>query len=84
MIIRPPIRLGTNNKGSEHSVKSQTGQNFVINSAARVNTLFYCLDMLQLAGNATMQNTVEGVYAIGYASYTISLDGSRKFVINYA
>ena len=93
-----PIRLATN-EGPEQLVNPKTGQNFVVYSAARVNTPFYCLGMLQLVGNDPMQysswrkntagcvfhqNTVEGVYGTGHASYTSSPDGTETYVVYHA
>jgi hypothetical protein len=49
-----PVRLATN-EGPEQLVNPKTGQNFVVYSAARVNTPFYCLGMLELVGNDPMQ-----------------------------
>lgn len=42
-----PVRLATN-EGPEQLVNPHTGQNFVLYSAARVNTPFYCIGMLEL------------------------------------
>ncbi|KAI1321960.1 alpha-N-arabinofuranosidase 2 [Xylariaceae sp. FL0255] len=93
-----PIRLATN-EGPEQLTNPKTGQNFVIYSAARVNTPFYCLGMLELVGNDPMQyqswkkhtdgcvfhqNTVSGVYATGHASYTTSPDGSENYIVYHA
>jgi GH43 family beta-xylosidase len=93
-----PIRLATN-EGPEQLVNPKTGQNFVIYSAARVNTPFYCLGMLELVGNDPMQyqswkkhregcvfhqNTQAGIYATGHASYTTSPDGSEDYIVYHA
>lgn len=95
---RPDTRLATN-EGPQQLVNPTTGQNFVIYSAARVNTPFYCLGMLELVGNNPMeyqswrkhrdgcvfhQNTVAGVYATGHASFTTSPDGSENYVVYHA
>ncbi len=45
-----PGRLATN-EGPQQLVNPQTGQNFVLYSAARVNTPFYCIGMLELVGD---------------------------------
>ncbi|CAJ2500772.1 Uu.00g036250.m01.CDS01 [Anthostomella pinea] len=93
-----PIRLATN-EGPQQLTNPMTGQNFVIYSAARVNTPFYCLGMLELVGNDPMeytswrkhtagcvfhQNTVAGVYATGHASFTTSPDGSENYIVYHA
>ncbi|PSR88765.1 alpha-N-arabinofuranosidase 2 [Coniella lustricola] len=95
---RPDVRLATN-EGPQQLVNPVTGQNFVIYSAARVNTPFYCLGMLELVGNDPMeyqswrkhrdgcvfhQNTVEGIYGTGHASFTTSPDGSEDYLIYHA
>jgi GH43 family beta-xylosidase len=51
-----PIRLATN-EGPQQLTNPRTGQNFVLYSAARVNTPFYCIGMLELVGNDPMQYT---------------------------
>ncbi|KAI1864071.1 hypothetical protein JX265_007367 [Neoarthrinium moseri] len=93
-----PIRLATN-EGPQQLVNPKTGQNFVIYSAARVNTPFYCLGMLELVGNDPMeyqswkkhtegcvfhQNTKAGIYGTGHASYTTSPDGSEDYMVYHA
>jgi GH43 family beta-xylosidase len=92
-----PGRLATN-EGPEQLVNPTTGQNFVVYSAARVNTPFYCLGMLELVGNDPMQyqswrkndgcvfhqNTQAGVYGTGHASYTKSPDGTEDYVVYHA
>lgn len=95
---RPDTRLATN-EGPQQLVNPTTGQNFVIYSAARVNTPFYCLGMLELVGNDPMQyqswrkhkdgcvfhqNTLEGIYATGHASFTKSPDGSEDYLVYHA
>lgn len=47
---RPDTRLATN-EGPQQLVNPVTGQNFIVYSAARVNTPFYCLGLLELVGN---------------------------------
>ena len=91
-------RLATN-EGPEQLINPHTGQNFIVYSAARVNTPFYCLGVLELTGNDPMQyqswtkntagcqfhqNTETGVYATGHASYTTSPDGSEWYVVYHA
>lgn len=91
-------RLATN-EGPQQLTNPKTGQNFVIYSAARVNTPFYCLGMLELVGNDPMeyqswrkhrdgcvfhQNPSAGVYGTGHASYTTSPDGTESYVVYHA
>ena len=93
-----PIRLATN-EGPEQLINPKTGQNFVLYSAARVNTPFYCIGMLELVGNDPMQyqswrkhnencvfhqNTVAGIYGTGHASYTTSPDGTESYIVYHA
>ncbi|KAK9418872.1 hypothetical protein SUNI508_07644 [Seiridium unicorne] len=93
-----PVRLATN-EGPQQLVNPTTGQNFVIYSAARVNTPFYCLGMLELVGNDPMeyqswkkhtegcvfhQNTKAGIYGTGHASFTKSPDGSEDYLVYHA
>ncbi|KAI1094042.1 glycoside hydrolase family 43 protein [Rostrohypoxylon terebratum] len=93
-----PIRLATN-EGPQQLTNPKTGQNFVIYSAARVNTPFYCLGMLELIGDDPMeyqswrkhtagcvfhQNTAAGVYGTGHASFTTSPDGSENYIVYHA
>lgn len=93
-----PIRLATN-EGPQQLTNPQTGQHFVIYSAARVNTPFYCLGMLELVGNDPMeyqswkkhtggcvfhQNSVAGVYGTGHASFVSSPDGSEDYIVYHA
>ncbi|KAF2967969.1 hypothetical protein GQX73_g5638 [Xylaria multiplex] len=63
-----PIRLATN-EGPQQLTNPKTGQNFVIYSAARVNTPFYCLGMLEL---------------VGHASFTTSPDGLEDYIVYHA
>ncbi|KAL8364527.1 hypothetical protein RB595_003689 [Gaeumannomyces hyphopodioides] len=95
---RPDIRLASN-EGPQQLVNPKTGQNFVVYSAARVNTPYYCLGMLELVGNDPMEhsswrkhtqgclfhlNTAEGVYGTGHASFTTSPDGSEDYLVYHA
>lgn len=95
---RPDTRLATN-EGPQQLINPTTGQNFVVYSAARVNTPFYCLGMLELVGNDPRQyqswrkhregcvfhqNTVEGVYGTGHASFTTSPDGTEDYIVYHA
>ncbi|KAI0474138.1 alpha-N-arabinofuranosidase 2 [Xylariaceae sp. FL0804] len=91
-------RLATN-EGPQQLTNPHTGQNFVVYSAARVNTPFYCLGLLELVGNDPMQysswrkhnegcvfhqNPPAGVYATGHASFTTSPDGAESYVVYHA
>lgn len=95
---RPSTRLATN-EGPEQLTNPNTNQTFIIYSAARVNTPFYCLGQLELVGNDPMeyqswrkttagcvfhQNTRAGVYATGHASYTTSPDCSENYLVYHA
>lgn len=95
---RADTRLATN-EGPQQLVNPATGQAFVVYSAARVNTPFYCLGLLELVGNDPMQyqswrkhrggcvfhqNTRAGVYATGHASFTTSPDGGEDYVVYHA
>jgi GH43 family beta-xylosidase len=91
-------RLATN-EGPQQLTNPKTGQNFVVYSAARVNTPFYCLGMLELVGDDPMeyqnwrkhrdgcvfhQNPDAEVYGTGHASYTTSPDGTESYVVYHA
>ncbi|KAL7620797.1 hypothetical protein AAE478_009795 [Parahypoxylon ruwenzoriense] len=93
-----PIRLATN-EGPEQLINPKTGQNFVVYSASRVDTPFYCLGLLELVGNDPMeyqswkkhrdgcvfhQNTAAGVYGTGHASFVSSPDGSEDYIVYHA
>ncbi|ORY55849.1 alpha-N-arabinofuranosidase 2 [Pseudomassariella vexata] len=93
-----PIRLATN-EGPQQLRNPKTGQDFIIYSAARVNTPFYCLGMLELTGNDPMQyqswtkhtkgcvfhqNTASGVYGTGHASFITSPDGTEDYLVYHA
>ncbi|KAI7775895.1 hypothetical protein LA080_006145 [Diaporthe eres] len=93
---RPDTRLATN-EGPQQLINPTTGQNFVVYSAARVNTPFYCLGLLELVGNDPMQyqswrkhrdgcvfhqNTQASVFGTGHASFTTSPDGSENYIVD--
>lgn len=95
---RPDTRLATN-EGPQQLTNPTTGQNFVVYSAARVNTPFYCLGYLELVGTDPMQayswrkhrdgcvfhqNPAAGIYGTGHASFTTSPDGSEDYVVYHA
>ncbi|KAF8856680.1 hypothetical protein BDZ45DRAFT_745151 [Acephala macrosclerotiorum] len=81
----PYARAGrlVTNEGLEQLTSPKTGQNFVLYSAARVNSPFYCIGMLELHTDGCIfrQNTQTGVYGTGHASYITSLDGSRDYIV---
>ena len=91
-------RLATN-EGPAQLTNPYTNQTFVVYSAARVNTPFYCLGLLELVGNDPMQpqnwkkhtdgcvfsqNTVEGVYGTGHASFVRTLGDGDTYVVYHA
>lgn len=94
-----PIRLASN-EGPQQLINPHTGQNFLIYSAARVNTPFYCLAALELIGDDPMDaeswykhtdkgcmfhsNPDEEVYATGHASFTRSPDGTEEYLVYHA
>ncbi|KAK8112305.1 Arabinanase/levansucrase/invertase [Apiospora kogelbergensis] len=95
---RPDVRLATN-EGPQQLTNPATGQEFVVYSAARVNTPFYCLGLLELVGDDPMeyqswrkhtqgcvfhQNTRTGVYGTGHASFTTSPDGRENYIVYHA
>lgn len=95
---RPDVRLATN-EGPQQLANPATGQQFVVYSAARVDTPFYCLGLLELVGADPMQpqswrkhrdgcvfhqNSLAGVYATGHASFTTSPDGSESYLVYHA
>lgn len=92
------IRLATN-EGPQQLTNPKTGQQFLMYSAARVNTPFYCLGMLELVGNDPMMhtswkkhtdgcvfhlNSAENIYGTGHASFVTSPDGSENYVVYHA
>ncbi|PLN77547.1 alpha-N-arabinofuranosidase 2 [Aspergillus taichungensis] len=93
-----PVRLASN-EGPQQLVNPHTGQNFVVYSAARVDTPFYCLGLLELVGDDPMlpcswrkhregcvfqMNPDAGVYGTGHASFTVSPDGTEHYVVYHA
>ncbi|KAJ9332716.1 CAZyme family GH43 [Paecilomyces variotii] len=91
-------RLATN-EGPQQLTNPKTGQEFIVYSAARVNTPFYCLGLLELVGDDPMeyqswrkrrdgcvfhQNAKEGVFGTGHASYTVSEDGVESWLVYHA
>lgn len=95
---RPDIRFNSN-EGPQQLVNPKTGQNFIVYSAARVNTPFYCLGLLELVGNDPMQysswrkhrdgcvfhqNPEQGVYGPGHASFVTSPDGTEDYLVYHA
>ncbi|KAI1816845.1 alpha-N-arabinofuranosidase 2 [Poronia punctata] len=93
-----PTRLATN-EGPQQLTNPSTNQTFIIYSAARVNTPYYCLGMLELVGSDPMQyqswrkhgdgcifhqNTAEDIYGTGHASFTTSPDGKEDYIVYHA
>jgi len=86
-----PFNVGLSaNEGPEQLTNPQTGQSFVINSAARSDTHNYCLGQLELSGPdptniqdwrkntlgcVFYHNPLEEAYSVGHASFTTSPDG---------
>ncbi|KAI5865779.1 glycoside hydrolase family 43 protein [Durotheca rogersii] len=77
----------------------RTGQHFVVYSAARFNTPYYCLGLLELVGDDPLndrdwrkhrdgcvfhQNPAERICGTGHASFTTSPDGSETYVVYHA
>ena len=84
------------NEGPQQLVNAQTGQNFVIYSAARSDNRNYCLGQLELVGNDPMnqqdwrklndgcvfyQNPPKETYGVGHASFTTSPDGGENWIV---
>jgi GH43 family beta-xylosidase len=89
------IRLASN-EGPEQLVNSQTGQQFIVFSAARTDNRNYCLGLLELVGDDPMnvndwkkhndncvfyQNPAENAYGVGHASFTKSPDGTEDWIV---
>ncbi|KAI9727302.1 MAG: hypothetical protein M1828_006921 [Chrysothrix sp. TS-e1954] len=90
------VRLSSN-EGPEQLVNPNTGQNFVIYSAARSDNPNYCLGQLELkAGGDPMnaqdwiknndgcvfyQNKIEMASGVGHASFVKSQDGTEDWMV---
>ena len=89
------VRLSSN-EGPEQLINPQTGQNFLIYSAARSDNRNYCLGQLELIGNDPMnvqdwrkntqgcvfyQNPSAQAYGVGHASFTTSPDGKQNWIV---
>lgn len=89
------VRLSSN-EGPQQLNNPQTGQQFVIYSAARSDNRNYCLGQLELVGEDPMnvqdwrknnegcvfyQNALEKAYGVGHASFTTSSDGKEDWII---
>ncbi|KAK4498154.1 hypothetical protein PRZ48_010810 [Zasmidium cellare] len=89
------IRLSSN-EGPEQLTNRQTGQQFIIYSAARSDNRNYCLGQLELVGDDPMnpsdwkkdnegcvfyQNPPEKAYGVGHASFTTSPDGTEDWIV---
>ncbi|GAM85845.1 hypothetical protein ANO11243_038530 [Dothideomycetidae sp. 11243] len=86
----------SSNEGPQQLTNPETGQQFVIYSAARSDNPNYCLGQLELVGADPMnqqdwrkrdagcvfyQNPQEEVYGVGHASFTKSPDGSEDWIV---
>lgn len=86
----------SSNEGPEQLVNPQTGQQFIIYSAARSDNRNYCLGQLELIGEDPMlsqswrknnegcvfyQNALEEAYGVGHASFTKSPDGTEDWIV---
>ena len=89
------VRLSSN-EGPEQLINPQTGQNFLIYSAARSDNRNYCLGQLELVGDDPMnvqdwrkntegcvfyQNPSAQAYGVGHASFTTSPDGKQSWIV---
>lgn len=90
------VRLSSN-EGPEQLVNPNTGQNFVIYSAARSDNRNYCLGLLELvapynpmdanswyknkAGCIFYENPAEETYGVGHASFVKSPDDSEWWIV---
>ncbi|KAF2154936.1 glycoside hydrolase family 43 protein [Myriangium duriaei CBS 260.36] len=86
----------SSNEGPQQLTNPETGQNFVIYSAARSDNPNYCLGQLELVGADPMnnqdwvkrdagcvfyQNKLEDAYGVGHASFVKSPDGSEEWIV---
>jgi GH43 family beta-xylosidase len=86
----------SSNEGPEQLTNPQTGQQFIIYSAARSDNRNYCLGQLELVGDDPMnpqdwrknnegcvfyQNALEDAYGVGHASFVKSPDGSEDWIV---
>lgn len=86
----------SSNEGPQQLINEQTGQQFLIYSAARSDNRNYCLGMLELApgGNPMnpadwskhpypvfYQNPAESAYGVGHASFVKSPDGTEDWIV---
>ena len=89
------VRLSSN-EGPQQLINPQTGQSFVICSAARSDNRNYCLGLLELIGDDPMnrqdwrkntqgcvfyQNPAVEAYGVGHASFTTSPDGKEDWMV---
>ena len=89
------VRLASN-EGPEQLTNPNTGQNFIIYSAARSDNRNYCLGQLELVGDDPMnvqdwrknnegcvfyQNALEDAYGVGHASFTMSPDDKENWIV---
>lgn len=86
----------SSNEGPQQLTNPQTGQHFLIYSAARSDNRNYCLGQLELTGQDPMdpeswtkstrgcifqQNPAAQVYGVGHASFTTSPDGKEDWIV---
>lgn len=86
----------SSNEGPQQLVNPNTGQQFVIYSAARSDNRNYCLGQLELIGKDPMdpaawqkheegcvfyQNPDGSAYGVGHASFVKSPDGSEDWIV---
>ena len=85
----------SSNEGPQQLTNPETGQNFLIYSAARSDNRNYCLGQLELVGDDPMnpsdwrkhpypvfyQNPSEQAYGVGHASFTTSPDGEENWIV---
>lgn len=85
----------SSNEGPQQLTNPETGQQFLIYSAARSDNRNYCLGQLELTGEDPMnpadwdkhdegcvfyQNPEEQAYGVGHASFTKSPDGTEDWI----
>ncbi|KAJ4303318.1 hypothetical protein N0V90_002211 [Kalmusia sp. IMI 367209] len=85
----------SSNEGPQQLTNPQTGQQFLVYSAARSDNRNYCLGLLELVGSDPMnpadwrkhaypvfyQNPEEDAYGVGHASFVKSPDGSEDWIV---
>lgn len=89
------VRLSSN-EGPQQLTNRETGQEFIIYSAARSDNRNYCLGQLELIGDDPMnaqdwkkhndgcvfyQDALNKAYGVGHASFTTSPDGTEDWIV---